>query len=145
MTLDAALNLVWAAIGLSSLSTLGIFDIRRRFTASARVRRIAAVLLVSVSLFPCVSASDDLLSASFFRRFSHQGGFGNIPTEEEKSNQSYLIQVLQALENFQVQRGYGFNIHLVFISLVFVQGLFTSVVERPRPAGRSPPVHPFVH
>jgi hypothetical protein len=57
VTFDAALNVLWCAIGIVALLPLFIFELRKwSCNETGRVCRVVAVLLTTVSLFPRISA-----------------------------------------------------------------------------------------
>src|SRR5689334_22520044 len=60
VTFDSALNFLWCAIGVGALLALLLSERRKEPRQSTgRSRRLVAVFLTTVSLFPCVSATDD--------------------------------------------------------------------------------------
>src|SRR4051794_18954591 len=64
---NTMLNLAWAAVCLATFAWFIGFERRRAAgTRRARTYRALAISLALVSLFPCVSASDDLVRMQFF-------------------------------------------------------------------------------
>ena len=63
MTSESILNLIWAALSLTALAVLGVWECRRPCGRGslASLRRGLAFLILSVSLFFCLSASDDMV------------------------------------------------------------------------------------
>lgn len=141
MTFDAALNLLWALMGVGALGALVIRDARRQAPLGARCRSALAVFIASVALFPCVSASDDLVR---FDRLQVSLPATNpvaspLPEKRGPRPALYLARLLESLENFQISATCRFLITLYFLALV---GAFSHRgVERPLPCpfGRSPP------
>jgi|SRR5262245_13122312 hypothetical protein len=144
LTLDAALNLLWLAIGVAALSGLAILERKhyRTSTRRARVLRLGAVLLASVSLFPAVSYSDDLFSLSFLQ--THSGkhdGFGSAPPEESREKDSlHLARLLQTLDHYQLSGFCSLILSFLWVAIVFClqRNLATRVVLCR--SGRSPPL-----
>jgi len=145
MTLDTALNLLWVAIAVATLAGLAVAERRHHCGSNwhARFLRLCAVLLVSVSLFPAVSYSDDLFSLSFLQ--THSGkhdGFGNAPPPEDSGDKAslYLARLLQTLEHYQLSGFCSLTLSLLWIALVFCSRCrFATRAVLCRP-GRSPPL-----
>lgn len=112
--LDTKLNLLWAALTVVALAALSRTESCRPLKqASSRTssRRLLCVLLFSLTLFPSISASDDLLAFSFLRfPMSGHGGLGNAPRDDtrEKAN-LHLARLLQMPQNVQVARFHTFR------------------------------------
>lgn len=143
MAPDAALNLVWVAMGVAALAGLGFSELRHRgsTTLGARCRRGIAVLIATVALFPCISASDDLVCLQRLQVGSRATAVVRSPSQE-KSNQrpfGYLALLLEGLENFQVSPPSALVATPCFSALVLP--LTSPRFERPLPsrAGRAPP------
>lgn len=139
---DIALNAVWALFCAGAV----VYQIRaervRRFgSRRARIFRAVALFLAVVSLFPCVSASDDSVRYEYLD--SNPGTPARphsapAPRTPEKSH-VVLVRMLEALESVQVPLIWAFAITLCFFALVSVewrQGLDRFL---PRSAGRDPP------
>jgi hypothetical protein len=105
LTLDSVLNLIWAAIAVVALALLARSERSRMGSRWMRVRRAAAVTLMALALFPCVSVSDDLFSFSFLRtQLGGHGGYGSPVPESSKdtSGNLQLFRLLQTLDHFQI-------------------------------------------
>jgi hypothetical protein len=142
-SLDISLNLVWVAICVAAVAW-ALWAERRGSPRSAwtRTRRLAAVLLVALALFPSVSVSDDEISFWFlFAPSNHRGGSAPIEEGKERSAQQ-LARVLNSLEHFQVNGIWTFTLTLFFLSLVLI--LLPVANERFLicRAGRAPPSVP---
>ena len=144
LTLDTALNLLWVAIGVFALAALAVAErrSRRQSTRRARCQRLAAVLLVSVSLFPAVSYSDDLFSFSLLQtHFGHHDGVGSTPPEDpsEKTSSVQLARLLESLHHLQISAFCAVAFFLCCLATVF----FVRVASTTRPvlcrSGRAPP------
>src|SRR5256885_2353394 len=59
------LNLIWLLVSVAAIGALLVSERGRSSAGMARIHRLIAVLLVTVSLFPCVSASDDVISFTY--------------------------------------------------------------------------------
>jgi hypothetical protein len=144
VTLDAALNLLWAAIGVVALGALG-FSERHNGPGGeiGRLRRILAVLLVTVSLFPCVSATDDAFCFSLLQTSQGKHGGVGAPLPEDGRDQTSqtqtLARVLSSLDHSQVSPTYSFAILFSFIGLVLFSAKPTWARYLLCRAGRSPP------
>lgn len=146
MTFDTALNLTWALVGAVALAALAIGDARRRIPLSDRCRRALAVFVASVALFPCVSASDDMVRFERLQLSSPTGGqvVGTPPEKRGQKPTLYLARLLESLENFRISPACRSLLILCFLALVRV--FSRQCVERPRPCplGRSPPRFVFL-
>lgn len=143
MTFDIALNLLWCAIGVIGLLVLALTE-RRRSAArhTGRVRRIQAVLLATVSLFPCVSATDDEFCLSLLQTtHGKHGGVGApVPEDSKEKEGQVLARILLGLDHSQVTSVYHFAVILCFFTLVLCATKLLSVRGFLCRAGRAPPL-----
>jgi hypothetical protein len=101
-SLDVALNLLWASIALCLFSLLWRQELRglRPSGALCRTRRLCAVIVAGVCLFPAVSYSDDLFFFAFLDSQLHsRDGVGSEPAQSEKRDSLRLYRALQGLED----------------------------------------------
>lgn len=142
MTFETALNVLWCAINVVALLAL-FFSERRKGPGNetGRVRRFVAVLLTAVSLFPCVSATDDEFCFSLLQTSSGKHGGVGAPLPEDARDQvgQCLARVLESLDHYQVSSVYGFAVIFWFIGLVLLATKLVSVRHLLYRAGRSPP------
>lgn len=143
ITLDTALNLTWAGIGVVALILLAVLEKKqhRGSTRHARWRRLVAVMIVTVALFPAVSSSDDLFSFSWINsHLGGRGGFGNsLPEETRDKAGLQLFRLLETLNHYQLAHSWVLLVTLCCLAFVSVLGheAFTrSILCRP---GRAPP------
>jgi hypothetical protein len=142
VTFDTALNLLWCAIGAIALFALGLSErLKVSGNATGRMRRVLAVLLTTVSLFPCVSATDDEFCLSLLQSTQEKrGGVGApVPEDGKEKVGQCLARLLEALDHFQVSSAYDFAIILCFIGLVLLAIKLTSARALLCRAGRAPP------
>ena len=125
VTLDAALNLVWAAIGFSGLAALAVADLGSSRTLPRRLRRFAAVLLFAALLFPCVSLTDDFFLSSLLQAdLVHHGGFGSTIPEESSGDHAAnigLARLLGSLNHIRISAIYALAIAMAFFGVVFLR------------------------
>jgi len=97
---DAILNLAWAAVCVAAFAWFVAVE-RRRISRGALISRALALGLALVSLFPCVSASDDAVRLQFL---STAGDHSKTPEnpEPDKKNLGTLVRLLEALDSVQV-------------------------------------------
>jgi hypothetical protein len=145
LTLDAALNLLWVAISLMALLWFARMerDRRRHGAVHGRFRRLFAVCMMAVALFPSVSDSDDLFNFSLLRiPTSHPGSVGSIPSppDSREKDTIHLARLLETLEHFQVTGFYTFALALFCVAAsISLRPAFYSRVIRCN-SGRAPPL-----
>ncbi len=139
--LDAALNLLWIAVGLVALALLALQERKRRGPRQGRLRRVITILVVTVALFPSVSSSDDLFSFGLINtHLGKHGGFGsNVPEDSKEKAGMQLFRLLETLSHFQVSSGYVLVLALCCVAFVLTLGrpvVTRAVLCR---SGRAPP------
>ncbi len=144
MTVDTALNLVWLGVGVLSLILLSFLEKRwfQRSTPRARFRRLAAVLILAIALFPSVSSSDDLFSFSLINNhLGKHGGVGSTVPEDSKEKAGLqLFRLLENLNHYQTSAIYCIFLALYCIAFVLTpqrEAFTRAVLCR---AGRAPPL-----
>jgi hypothetical protein len=120
MTVAGALNLFWV---LSVLVALGVFvsiERRRRAQFRARCRRGFAVFLAAVALFPCISASDDLVRFGLMvpagQSAQVEPGAASADNPAE-AHSLHLARLLQILDSFQLSAAGWLLVTLFFCAL----------------------------
>src|SRR5712692_5437463 len=85
----------------------------------SRMQRLMAVLLVTVSLFPCVSASDDVISFAYVSAgLETRSGFGHSIPNENSDNASGIYLTLQNLEHLQISAFYTLLVAICFFGIL---------------------------
>ena len=141
MAFETALNVLWCAIGVVAL--LGLYLSERRKgprDTTGRLRRTIAVLLITVSLFPCVSATDDEFCFSLLQSGSGKHGGVGAPLPEGARDKANLGRILETLDHYQLSSAYSFAVIFWFIGLVLLATKLVTVRSRLQRAGRSPPL-----
>ncbi len=144
LALDTTLNLVWLIIGMAAVFFLSRVERRHHplSTKRARLRRLFAVLIVTLALFPSVSSSDDLFSFSLINtHLGKHGGLGSTPPEDSKEKAGLqLFRLLETLNHYQVAR--IFTVTLALCCVAFVLTSWREPSTRPIlcRAGRAPPL-----
>jgi hypothetical protein len=144
VALDTVLNLIWLGIGATALVLLGVSEFRHRPSQpSWIVRRVLAVFFVAVSLFPCVSASDDLFSFTFLQsHLGKTGGMGTTTTPPEDAKEKanlHLARLLQSLDHLQIAGIYALAVVFFCFAFVLAPGIAAPNRGMLCRAGRSPP------
>jgi hypothetical protein len=142
VTFETALNLIWCVIGVAALFALFIFERRKGpGNETGRLRRVGAILLATVSLFPCVSATDDEFCLSLLQTRSGKTGGVGAPLPEESKDQvgQCLARLLESLDHYQVSSTYSFAVIFWFVGLVLFSTKLISLRDLLYRAGRSPP------
>ena len=140
--LVTVLNLIWLFAAVAGVATLLVADRSRRSPAYAKAQRFIAVLLVMISLFPCVSASDDLINFAYVSAgLETRSGFGHSVPDQSNSN-TVIYLALQNLEHLQISAFYTLFVTLCFFG--FASHFDSRSVARQLPSfvGRAPPPIP---
>jgi hypothetical protein len=139
LSVDILLNLVWLGLGVSGLGLLAFSEFRNA-ERPGRLRRVMAVLVLTLALFPMVSASDDELSFTLFNRHAGSRGGVGVPVEEKERSDQGLARVFDFIDAFQVQTIWTLLIGLSFYA--FIACLAISPRERflACRSGRGPPL-----
>lgn len=137
--LTTALNVIWATFGFLTLLAFAIAE-RRGILVSggSRTRRLAAVSVIVLSLFPCVSASDDILGLSELGVKARHRTSTNGTLPDKSSLQ--LSHLLQALENLQIAAIFFFACVSLCFGFLFFVGHKSMARQLPCLLGRAPPV-----
>jgi len=148
--IDAVLNLVWAAVCLTAFAWLIAFEQRRRQASwRAFTNRAMALTLALVSLFPCVSASDDWVRLQFLgaNAKSHDSHDSNVPhqspasgDQSDKKALGMLVRQLEALDSVQVSVALALSLVLCLFALALIETHRSLDRLLPARAGRAPPV-----
>jgi hypothetical protein len=122
-----------------AIAAVLVSELRRRATRSATAHSLMAVGLVMVSLFPCVSASDDLINFAYVSAgLETRSGFGHsVPGNSDTDTVVYLA--LQNLEHLQVTAFYTLIVAFCFLGLVGTNSPRSFVRQLPSFVGRGPP------
>ena len=133
------LNLVWLFVALGAVGAVLLAERRRYSTRAARRHRLLAVILVTVSLFPCVSASDDVISFAYVSAgLETRSGFGHSVPDDSNTN-TVIYLALQNLEHLQVTAVYTLLVALCFFGFVTYQAPITVLRQLPSFVSRAPP------
>jgi hypothetical protein len=144
---DVILNLVWAAVCLAAFAWLIAFERRRRHASwRAITNRAMALTLALVSLFPCVSASDDWVRLQFLGASASSPAPG-VPhqapasgDQPDKKALGMLVRMLEALDSVQVSVALALSIVLCLFALALIETHQSLDRFLPARAGRAPPV-----
>lgn len=133
------LNLIWLFVAVSAVAAVLFLERRRASSRTARGQRLVSVLLVTVSLFPCVSASDDLINFAFVSAgMETRSGFGHsVPDNSDATAVIYLA--LQNLEHLQITSFYTLLVALCFFGFVFCSVPRSVFRQVPSFSSRGPP------
>jgi len=143
--LVTVLNLIWLLVAVAAVGAVLLLERRRASCRAAKRQRLVSVLLVTVSLFPCVSASDDLINFAYVSAgLETRSGFGHsVPENTNTSTVIYLV--LQSLEHLQITAFYTLFVALCFFGFVFCAAPRSVFRQLPSFASRGPPSpNPFI-
>jgi hypothetical protein len=134
------LNLIWLFVALSVLGAVLFSERRRISTRNGRYQRLVSVLLVTVSLFPCVSASDDVVNFAYVSAgLESRSGFGHSVPDDGSNNNSVIYLVLQSLEHLQITTIYALLVAFCFFGFVFYSSPSGTLRRSPAFVSRGPP------
>jgi hypothetical protein len=142
-TLVTSLNLIWLLLVAGALAAVAWAEQRRSFSRKkGTARRVGCVLLVAISLFPFVSASDDLIAVAYLHStLQTRNGWGHSAPEGSKdtTHTAYLARQLQSLENLQVAAFFKLFFSLCYFGLVFLALTVSHARHLPSQSSRAPP------
>jgi hypothetical protein len=142
--LVTALNLVWLSVAVFAVAAVLVSELRRRSSLSARGHSVMAVSLVMVSLFPCVSASDDLINFAWVSAgLETRSGFGHSAPESSDTD-TVVYLALQNLEHLQVTAFYTLIVAFCFFGFVGSSTPRSVLRQRPSVVSRGPPQSEFI-
>jgi hypothetical protein len=132
---DTALNVVWLALGVIALATTMRAALCRypRQKASAARPHIVGVALIVATLFPYISATDDVLRA---QHFSAQHARDHAGKHNRIDN---LMRLYEAMDNPLVAEARKIVLVFFFVFLICTPVIGTINRSVPLQAGRSPP------
>jgi len=118
MTVASGLNLVWLLSALVALGVLVYWERGRRSRFRKRCHRAFAVFLAAVALFPCISASDDLVRFGAISPGENtQVAVSAASADTAQARTARLARLLQVLESFQLSAAAWLAVTLVFCAL----------------------------
>ena len=138
---DTALNGLWAGFCLLALVYFFLRERGSRSTSAwQRSCRFLAVVLACVSLFPCVSSSDDSVRFQYLQSAHRQqhrpnGDQSNSPDRSLAT----LVRLLEALESVQISIGWIIAVTLFSFALISARRQRSTDRVLPRQSGRAPP------
>jgi len=138
------LNLAWVALCIAAFTWL-LVSTRRRVVSSRRLvlGRALALSLALVSLFPCVSASDDSVRLALLNAQASANTTGHSSWSARHASTemlAILVGLLEVLESAQVTAILALTIALCVFSLALA--VHPNSLDRflPSCAGRAPPL-----
>ena len=142
MTVADALNLFWALGALAAIGLLVFRERRRGSRLRDRCRRGFVVFLAAVALFPCISASDDLVRFGVMPAVRRAEGVkleAAAPASSGSSHAVHLARLLEALESFQIAVAIEVLVALCFFTWILFAAEFVSERIALSPTSRAPP------
>ncbi len=122
MSFNVALNVAWALMGAAALGTFAFLESRSKLVRGKApwAYRSFCVLLAVVLLFPCVSASDDLLWFQAIPLGTEGRGSAGAPFSSKSDEKAtlHLARLLEALGNFQIASIYSLAVTLCFCAFL---------------------------
>jgi hypothetical protein len=146
MLVNTMLNVAWAAVCLATFAWFIRFERRRNSgLGRALTYRAVAVSLALVSLFPCVSATDDSVRMQFFGATSVPADHQNRPHQKSQGSQpdqkslGTLVRLLEALETVQITVSLVLSVILCLFALAYIETHRSLDRFLPTRGGRAPP------
>jgi hypothetical protein len=142
MSVADGLNLFWALGAFVALGLLALRERRRASRLRDRCRRGFVVLLAAVALFPCISASDDLVRFGVMPGTRRAEGIrveAAVPASSGSGHAVHLARLLEALESFQIAVASEVLLALCFFTWVLYAAELASERTAFSPTSRAPP------
>ncbi len=144
MYADAILNLAWAALCLTAFGWFIAAERRSGLNRRTIKSRALALSLALVSLFPCVSASDDAVRVQFMEMNGSAHDSDSHPTpapsnDSDKKALGTLVRMLETLESVQVTVALALSIVLCLFAFAIIETHRSLDRFLPARAGRAPP------
>jgi hypothetical protein len=142
MSLADGLNLFWALGAVAAIGLLAFRERRRVSRLRDRCRRGFVVFLAAVALFPCISASDDLVRFGVMPAALRGQGTkveAAVPASSGSSHAVHLARLLEALESFQIAVAIKALVALCFFTWVLFAAEFASERIALSSTSRAPP------
>ena len=142
---ESTLNILWVCLGAFALGVLGGWELRRKDAGSCQglATRVLAVILALIFLFPCVSASDDLLSVrNLVFTLESRGEVGNsLPhgNNDEKPG-LHLTRLFENLQHFRIAAPCSIHVAFGFFALILLPGTPDRHHHLQCLGGRAPPL-----
>ena len=144
---DSVLNWGWAGICLVAFAWFAISVRSGRWRNwQANPRKAIALALALVSLFPCISASDDAarIKSWNFDSSHDSAGYSAAGGQHSDSERlTALVRLLEVLEACQAAIAHLFSLLLALFALVAALRFNQQECPAPWRAGRSPPAACF--
>ena len=147
MSLADWLNILWAASAVTALGALALRERRHRSRLRDRCRRGFAVFLAAVALFPCISASDDLVRFGIMpAALSVQGPAIHTAAQDQSDGRHaiHLARLLEALESFQIAMAIAALVAICFFAWVRFRAEYATGRTALAPTSRGPPQLAFL-
>ena len=142
MTVADGLNLLWALGALAAIGLMAFRERRRVSRLRDRCRRGFVVFLAAVALFPCISASDDLVRFGVMPAALRAEGVrieAAVPANSNSSHAVHLARLLEALESFQIAVAIEALVALCFFTWVLFAAEFSLERITLSSTSRAPP------
>lgn len=138
MYADTILNLAWAAVCLTAFTWFLCVE-HRRASRGKIISRAVALGLALVSLFPCVSATDDAVRLQFFAPATTDQHHPPTTPQPDKKNLGTLVRLLEALDSVQISVSLVLSFCLYLFALALIETHQSLERFSPIRAGRAPP------
>ena len=143
MSLETGLNILWVSLALAALGVLVLSEFGGRGTPVQRWMRALSVVLAAIFLFPCVSASDDLLSIQNLQfTLETRGEVGNPlphPSQNNEKHNAHLVRLFETLQHVQVATHYSLPVTLGCVGEVLAPPRVVCERRLHSLSGRDPP------
>jgi hypothetical protein len=132
-------NLLWAILSVALCVRLYKGSL---VLAGSRRRKLAAIALASLSLFPVISASDDLIRYAFLDSFVQTSNGAGAPATGDtgQSHANQLARVLDALDAAQISPVFSLGATAVSFGAAAEFVPIWHVTPATAHSGRAPPV-----
>jgi hypothetical protein len=143
VSFETILNVLWLSMGLCAFGALAWAETGRAQSGwKARTGRLLAVLFAIIFLFPCVSASDDLMTLAGLPSAPETRGTMGNPLPRDPGGDKPLARLerfFESLQTFRIPAPRGLQVTMLLVALVAGPGARASERWLTVACGRAPP------
>ena len=143
MSTETILNLIWLLLSAAFLAAVGFSDMRRSRRANriSRPKRLVAVFIAALFIFPCISASDDLWAFQNLLAIPESRKVLQSPFVETSEIPTWrLARFFESLQSFPLSLAFSLSVLFCFLGMIFIPSSSTRWRFILSGSSRSPPL-----